>query len=163
MFGLGRETRRLSIAVACLVIVASALSAPVASALTGSAAVAWGANRFGQLGNGSAAGSNVPVNVSMPTGVSFSQVSAGYAFTLALATDGSVWAWGDNAKGQLGDGTTRNRTSLVKVLAPPGVTFTAVSAGGRHSLALASRRSARPSGRDDGTPASTSPRPARLR
>src|SRR5207244_4702825 len=87
-------------------------------------------------------GSNVPINVSMPTGVSFSQVSAGYAFTLALATDGSVWAWGNNAKGQLGDGTTRNRTSPVKVLAPQGVTFTAVSAGGRHSLALASDGSA---------------------
>lgn len=137
-----RLARLLSIVVGCVSIVASALSAPVASAAPGSVAVAWGANRFGQLGDGSNTGSKVPVNVTMPPGVSFSQVSAGYAFTLALATDGSVWAWGNNKQGQLGDGTTTSRTGPVKVLTPQGATFTAVSAGGRHSIALASDGSA---------------------
>lgn len=36
--------------------------------------------------------------------------------TVALSKDGTVWAWGDNASGQLGDGTTVNRLSPVQVV-----------------------------------------------
>lgn len=42
-------------------------------------------------------------------------VSAGYDYTLALKNDGTVWAWGDNGAGQLGDGTTTNRSSPIQV------------------------------------------------
>ena len=137
IFSLRRHARLLPIAVGCLTVVASALSPPAASAGSGSVAVAWGANRFGQLGDGSFTGSNVPVNVTMPPGVSFSQVSAGYAFTLALASDGSVWAWGWNAYGQLGNGSAASSTTPTPVQMPVGVVFTAVSAGWFHTLALA--------------------------
>jgi alpha-tubulin suppressor-like RCC1 family protein len=65
-----------------------------------------------------------------------SQVSAGGSHTLARALDGTVWAWGWNQYGQLGDGTTTTRTTPVQV---PGLTgVIAVSAGGTHSLALKS-------------------------
>jgi alpha-tubulin suppressor-like RCC1 family protein len=56
--------------------------------------------------------------------------------TLFQKSNGTVWAWGNNASGQLGDGSTIDRYSPVAVLGLTGVT--AVSAGGAHSLALKS-------------------------
>jgi alpha-tubulin suppressor-like RCC1 family protein len=47
--------------------------------------------------------------------VEVKQVAAGFDHTCALKTDGSVWCWGSNETGQLGDATTRNRTSPVLV------------------------------------------------
>jgi alpha-tubulin suppressor-like RCC1 family protein len=61
-------------------------------------------------------------------------VAAGSAHTLALRTDGTVWAMGSNAYGQLGDGTTETRDTPVKV---PGLSgIVAIEAAGFHSLAL---------------------------
>jgi len=62
------------------------------------------------------------------------QVAAGSAHALAVAADGTVWAWGRNANGQLGDGTTVNRYAPVQVIGLSGVV--SVSAGSGHSLAL---------------------------
>jgi alpha-tubulin suppressor-like RCC1 family protein len=45
-------------------------------------------------------------------------VSSGSSHTLAVRSDGTVWAWGDNSQGQLGDGTTTNRTTPVQVQDP---------------------------------------------
>ncbi len=61
-------------------------------------------------------------------------VSAYGGHELALKNDGTVWAWGDNNLGQLGDGTTTNRYTPVQVLGLSGVT--AIAAGYGHSLAL---------------------------
>src|SRR5205823_646607 len=66
---------------------------------------AWGANGDGELGDGTTTTETTPVRVSMPAGVRFASVSAGFAHSLALAADGTVWAWGSNNHGQLGDGT----------------------------------------------------------
>jgi alpha-tubulin suppressor-like RCC1 family protein len=56
------------------------------------------------------------------------------AHTLALQRDGTVWAWGRNENGQLGDGTLGSRTQAAPV---PGLTgVTAVAAGVKHSLFL---------------------------
>jgi len=66
---------------------------------------AWGYNNLGQLGNGeSGAGvfESTPVKVSNLKDVI--AVAAGYAHSLALKNDGSVWAWGRNVEGQLGNG-----------------------------------------------------------
>jgi alpha-tubulin suppressor-like RCC1 family protein len=62
------------------------------------------------------------------------QVSAGATHTLVVRSDGTVWAWGKNNLGQLGDGTTALRTAPVQVAGLEGVV--AVSAGRSHSLAL---------------------------
>ena len=43
-------------------------------------------------------------------------VSAAINFTFAITTDGGLWAWGENSRGQLGDGTTENRDRPVRVL-----------------------------------------------
>jgi alpha-tubulin suppressor-like RCC1 family protein len=64
-------------------------------------------------------------------------ISAGLYHSLALKNDGTVWAWGWNAEGQLGDGTTTTRTTPVQVTGLTG-TMMGVSAGYNHSLILAS-------------------------
>src|SRR5439155_4654741 len=61
-------------------------------------------------------------------------ISVGETHRLALKADGTVWAWGRNGNGQLGNGTTTDASSPVRVSALNGVT--AVAAGGLHSLAL---------------------------
>jgi alpha-tubulin suppressor-like RCC1 family protein len=61
-------------------------------------------------------------------------VAAGYQFSVALKSDGSVWTWGRNAEGQLGDGTTVDRKLPIEV---PNLTgITAIAAGHYHTLAL---------------------------
>ncbi|MFF6777690.1 hypothetical protein ACFY8W_29630 [Streptomyces sp. NPDC012637] len=102
---------------------------------------AWGSNASGQLGNGTNADSNTPVQVcavgatapcaDFLTGVT--AVSTGFAHVLALRADGSVVAWGNNGSGQLGDGT--NNPSNVPVVVSGLTGVAAVSAGDFHSLA----------------------------
>ncbi|HOW72595.1 MAG TPA: hypothetical protein PKY77_18500 [Phycisphaerae bacterium] len=93
---------------------------------------AWGANPYGQLGDGTTTNSNVPVRVPGLTGVV--AVAAGENHSLAVTSDGTVWAWGRNDAGQLGDGTTSDRAAPLQVAGLTGAT--AVAAGRGHSLAL---------------------------
>ena len=95
---------------------------------------AWGSNLYGQLGDGSTTSSrSMPVQVSGLSGAV--AVSAGYYHSLALKSDGTLWAWGDNDTGQLGDGGSVSRSRPVRVLGLQGAA--AVSAGGYSSLAVA--------------------------
>jgi hypothetical protein len=73
----------------------------------------WGNNDFGQLGDGTNTGSNVPVDVVNLGGGT--TIVAGGNHTCVL-TGGEVWCWGQNTKGQLGDGTRTNRNIPVKVI-----------------------------------------------
>ena len=61
-------------------------------------------------------------------------VAAGGFNTLALSSNGAVWAWGDNAFGQVGNGTTVDQDSPTSVFSDA----VAIAAGARHSLALKS-------------------------
>jgi hypothetical protein len=63
-------------------------------------------------------------------------ISAGGGHTVALKADGTVWAWGANSDGRLGDGTTIDRSLPVRVSGLTGVV--AISAGGSHTVALKS-------------------------
>jgi alpha-tubulin suppressor-like RCC1 family protein len=74
----------------------------------------WGLNDFGQLGNDSTETSNVPVLIGTAMD-QWSFVSAGDTHSFAIKTDGSLWAWGDNTSGRLGDGTTTNRLIPVRI------------------------------------------------
>jgi uncharacterized protein (TIGR03437 family) len=60
-------------------------------------------------------------------------IAAGTTHSLALKSDGTVWAWGDNGAGELGDGTTTQRNAPVQVSGLTGVA--AMAAGHGHSLA----------------------------
>lgn len=97
---------------------------------------AWGGNWNGQLGNGTLdSGTSLPVQVIGLTGVA--AIAAGGDHSLALKSDGTVWAWGSNYQGELGDGTTvGTRSSPVPVSNLTGVI--ALASGFQHSLALKS-------------------------
>ena len=99
---------------------------------------AWGLGGNGQLGNGGTQTSTVPVKVKLPAGTKVTSVRAGCFHTLALTSTGQVLAWGSNASGELGDGTTHFRATPVKVHIPAGTTIKAIRAGCFHSLALTS-------------------------
>ena len=94
---------------------------------------AWGANWSGQIGDGSSGnGRSNPVRVSALTGVT--TVAAGYDHTVALKSDGTVWTWGDNDHGQLGNGTTTKKTTPAQVTGLTGVT--AIAAGYYHTVVM---------------------------
>ncbi len=81
-------------------------------ALVGGAVKAWGEGTNGQLGNGKTEASKLPVTVGGPTPLEdVSEIAAGSNFTLALV-NGKVKAWGDGARGQLGNGEEQESNSL---------------------------------------------------
>ena len=101
---------------------------------------AWGRNDYGQLGTGTTTDSNTPVQVKGPNGEGFlsgvQAIDGGFYHSLALKSDGTVWAWGSNKYRQLGDGTTTNSSTPVQVSGLSDVK--AISSGGHHGLALKS-------------------------
>jgi alpha-tubulin suppressor-like RCC1 family protein len=121
---------------------------------------AWGGNFFGQLGDGtttngtptkcelmevrpkmrsSCSDSNTPVQMGeLPGGIE--AIAAGGAHGLALKNDGTVWAWGNNQNGQLGNGTITLGTNVLGINAPMQVSALigakkAIAAGSEYSLA----------------------------
>ena len=68
------------------------------------------------------------------TDTNWSDASAGGTHTVALRTDGTLWAWGTNTYGQVGDGTTTTRFAPVQV--GTATTWKLARAGGGHTLAL---------------------------
>ncbi|MCL2379708.1 MAG: hypothetical protein FWC81_02835 [Coriobacteriia bacterium] len=116
---------------------------------------AFGLNSSGQLGVGDIIQRLIPTKVLMPnadtggqnadpiTPGDTMQISAGANHSLAVYTDGSLWAWGQNSQGQLGLGDTDNRDIPVQVLDEEvsGNRWISAAAGRTHSIGL----------RDDGT------------
>ena len=78
---------------------------------------AWGSNSYGQLGNGGTTRSNTPVKVDTSgvlDGKTISQISAGNYHSLALDSEGQIYAWGGNHYGQLGNGDTTDSNTPVQ-------------------------------------------------
>ena len=71
---------------------------------------AWGGNEYGELGNGSSDGVSDPPPHPVPTQIGtdndWISLTAGYGHNAAFRADGSLWLWGHNGTGQLGDNTT---------------------------------------------------------
>jgi len=102
-------------------------------------AYCWGYAAFGQLGNNSTNLSAAPVAVSAPwaSSASLASLTAGQ-YSTCVAADGKAYCWGEGANGQLGNGSSSNRTTPVAVTTS-GVltgTVTQVSAGSDHTCAL---------------------------
>src|SRR5471032_2976079 len=103
--------------------------------------LSWGSNQFGQLGDGTNVNrlSPVQVQVTAPTTGSttvspWTMIAAGEYHTVALRADGTLWAWGNNQNGQLGDGTQTNRSVPTKIGTGTGWLY--VAAGKSHTIAI---------------------------
>ena len=94
----------------------------------------WGRNSYGQLGDNTTAAKSSPVQT-VAGGTTWKQVSSGNTHSLALKTDGTLWLWGNNANGQLGDNTITPRSSPVQTIAG-GTIWRQVSGGNNHTAAL---------------------------
>jgi alpha-tubulin suppressor-like RCC1 family protein len=86
---------------------------------TGGAVKCWGRNQYGQLGNGTNVNSGSPVNVT-GLGSGVTALTVGGFHACARLADDELRCWGNNASGQLGDGTTTNSSVPVSVSGLPG-------------------------------------------
>ena len=93
---------------------------------------AWGANWFGQLGDGTTIDRHSPERIG--TTSNWASVSVGWNHTMAITTNGELWTWGRNREGQLGDGTTIDRHSPVRI--GTASNWVSVSAGWAHTVAI---------------------------
>ena len=92
----------------------------------------WGANAYGQLGDGSTDDRGEPTPVS--GGLAFRSMSVGHGHGCGVTTGGAVHCWGRNGYGELGDGSTTNRAEPVATAGE--MTFAAVASGTSHTCAL---------------------------
>lgn len=75
---------------------------------------AWGGNGYGELGNGTTGGNETsPIQIGSDT--NWSYVHAGSERSFAIKTNGTLWGWGNNAGGELGDGTTTSHNTPTQV------------------------------------------------
>ena len=75
----------------------------------------WGQNNLGQLGNNSSFLTYSPVQT-VSAGNNWIHLGCGYENTTAIKTDGTLWVWGVNTNGQIGDNTVTNRSSPVQTV-----------------------------------------------
>ena len=96
----------------------------------------WGQNNVGQLGDNTTDQKNIPVTT-FAGGTNWKQISDGGegSHLAAIKTDGTLWTWGLNSSGQLGDNTTTNRNIPVTTFAG-GTNWKQVSSGNSHKAAI---------------------------
>ena len=114
------------------------IGSPFTLAIDGTGHVwGFGSNQFGQMGGGTVGDpfSN-PTPVQVPGLDSVIQVAAGGGHSLALRSNGTVWAWGENDSGQLGIGSTDNTATPTGVIFPSGTEIVRIAAGLAHSMAV---------------------------
>jgi alpha-tubulin suppressor-like RCC1 family protein len=98
----------------------------------------WGRGNEGQLGDNNITGKSSPVQT-VTFGTNWKLVSCGYAdYTTAIKTDGTLWSWGDNSAGQLGDNTSGNGTGKSSPIQTVtyGTNWKSVSCGYQHTAAI---------------------------
>lgn len=93
---------------------------------------AWGNNNLGQLGDGTTISKSIPTQIGTANNWQNIEAAIG-SHSLAIKTDGTLWAWGNNNQGQLGDGTTTN--SIVPIQLGTDTDWEQIDAGFFHSVA----------------------------
>ena len=96
----------------------------------------WGYNGNGQLGDNTLTNSNIPVQ-EYTLSDDWTKVSSGSQHSAAIKSNGTLWTWGYNNSGQLGDGTSTDRLTPVQE-ATGTADWVAVAAGSIHTMALKS-------------------------
>jgi len=96
----------------------------------------WGGNLYGQCGYATAFGQFKSSPISVGTGWQAVDVALNGGFALGIKTDGTLWAWGNNAAGALGTASLTSTSSPVLVSGPAGASWAAISAGTSHALAI---------------------------
>jgi alpha-tubulin suppressor-like RCC1 family protein len=94
----------------------------------------WGYNTYGQLGDNSRTHKSSPVQT-VAGGTNWKSVAGGIYHTTAIKTDGTLWTWGNNTYGQLGDNTIVHRSSPVQTVSG-GTNWKSVSCGGFDTTAI---------------------------
>ncbi len=94
----------------------------------------WGRNLYGGLGDNSVANKSSPVQT-VSGGTNWKQVTSGFYYTPAIKTDGTLWTWGQNVYGGLGDNTIVHRSSPIQTVAG-GTNWKQVSGGNNHVAAI---------------------------
>lgn len=94
----------------------------------------WGDGYIGQLGNSITTNKSSPVQT-IALGTNWKQVACGYTHTSAIKTDGTLWGWGYNLFGQLGDSTTNNTSSPVQTITL-GTNWKQISVGNHHTASI---------------------------
>jgi len=87
----------------------------------------WGYNGYGALGDNTRTNKSSPVQT-VSGGTNWKQVSCGDSHVGAIKTDGTLWMWGNNGSGQLGDNTTNSSSSPVQTVSG-GTNWKQVSCG----------------------------------
>ena len=95
----------------------------------------WGSNGAGFVGNGTTESQNLPVRIGSSTS-SWKSVATGVQHTVALKTDGTLWAWGHNLYGQMGNGTSGLDFPLVPTQVGTGSDWQSISAQGYRTLGM---------------------------
>ena len=95
----------------------------------------WGNGFYGQLGNASTTSTNSTPVTTSAGGTNWKQVSGGQRVTLAIKTDGTLWAWGNNIIPTLGNASTTNASTPVTTFAG-GTNWKQVSCGGYFAAAI---------------------------
>jgi alpha-tubulin suppressor-like RCC1 family protein len=96
----------------------------------------WGNNSNGQLGDESTAGRTTPAQVASTNIANIQSIDAGYKSTIALRGDGTVWMWGYNNKGQLGNNTRTDSSTPQQVATLSGTVMVSIAAGYDHALSV---------------------------
>ena len=94
----------------------------------------WGQNTYGELGDNTIVHESSPVQT-IAGGTNWKQVAGGEYHTAAIKTDGTLWTWGYNAYGQLGNNTVVNESSPVQTITG-GTNWKQVAGGGYHTAAI---------------------------
>jgi alpha-tubulin suppressor-like RCC1 family protein len=94
----------------------------------------WGYNSYGQLGTNELTFAYYSPVQTISAGTNWKEISSGSFHTTAIKTDGTLWMWGRNNNGQLGDNTVTNKSSPIQTVAG-GTNWKQISCSG-HNLAI---------------------------
>lgn len=97
---------------------------------------AWGGNQHGQVGNSTTNSSGQKTRIQISTDNTWIDIDGGYQHSVALKSDGTIWAWGYNDQGEIGDNSTTDAKTPIQI----GIDsdWTDVEAGYQYTMALKS-------------------------